>query len=565
MQNRSDRDPSGTEFSGRTSASNGMKMRFFLVLVFFVALYTPLVFNIYTIQIRKSDYYTDRALSQHIAGSLEPQRGSIYFTDRNGNPIPAAITKGYPAIFAVPEKIKNPEAVAQALEEFLTLDHEKLMASLNKSDDPYELLVRRASAQAVQEVAKRKLPGIYTQEEYARFYPFKSLASQVIGFVGENAEDARQSGKYGLELFYEDSLFGKFGVLESDTLVNPIAGQNIFLTIDSNIQTRAEEVLDVLVEKYHGSGGSVIVQDPHTGAILAMGGNPDFDPNAFGDYELKDFINPTIQGIYEPGSVMKVITMASALDAKKLTPDTTFYDSGALTLNDHTIRNWDLKAHGKITMTEVIEQSINTGAAHAQRLLGNDLFYNYLVKFGFGTKTGIALPGELSGSIQNLKTSFRAINFATAAFGQGISVTPLQLISAVSAIANGGTLLKPYVRSDESPTIVRRVISEEASDLIVGMMTSAVKKAVIAQIQNFEIAGKTGTAQIPDFRNGGYSDDFIHTFVGFAPAQNPRFTILIRLDKPAGAPLAGTTVVPAFRELAEYLVNYYNIPPDTLE
>jgi cell division protein FtsI/penicillin-binding protein 2 len=543
-----------------------MRFRPFFVILFFATLYSSLVLNIYKLQIEKGEYYSARAASQRrLAGFLEPNRGSIYFTDRSENKIPAAITKAYQVIFAVPKDIEDPESAAANLSEIVGIELGALREMLNKPTDPYELLVRRATDDQVGKIRELNIKGIYIDEENGRFYPFKQLAAQVIGFIGPDAKSDVSVGRYGLELFYEDTLRGEAGRLEKDRMIDPVDGRNIYLTIDSNIQTRAEEILQNLIQKYNAERGMVIVQDPMTGKILAMGSYPHFDPNNYAGASIDSFLNPTLQAIFEPGSVMKVITMASGLDAGKFTPETTYYDSGSLVLDGRTIKNWDLKAHGKITMTEVIEQSINTGAANAGKLIGKDLFYNYLVKFGFGQKTGIGLPGEVGGSLGNLKTSFREINFATAAFGQGVSVTPIQMINAFSAIANGGTLMRPYLLRDEKPQEIRRVISEEAARQAKEMMISAVKKATIAQIPKFDIAGKTGTAQIPDLKHGGYLEEYIHTYIGFAPAFNPRFTILIRIDKPRGAPLAGLTVVPAFRELSEFILNYYNVPPDHLE
>ncbi len=543
-----------------------MRFRVFFIILFFTSLYGLLGYKVYNLQIQEGEYYSARAVSQRrLAGFLEPRRGSIYFTDRNGNAIPAAITKAYPVAFAVPSDIEDPELAAEALSGILEIDEAKLLPLLDKGDDPYELLKRKITNKQVEAIRELGIAGVYIDEEDSRLYPFNQLASQVLGFVGVTAESDYPSGRYGLEFYYESSLGGEFGRQEGDRTINPVHGRDLHLTIDSNIQTRAEEILSNLVEKYSAESGMVIVQDPKTGGILAMGGYPSFDPNNYSDYRIKSFLNPTIQTVYEPGSVMKVITMAAGLDSGKLTPDTTYYDSGSLTLDGRTIKNWDLKAHGKVTMTEVIEQSINTGAAHAGKLVGRDLFYNYLVDFGFGKETGIGLPGEVRGSLANLETSFRDINFATAAFGQGVSVTPIQMIGAFSAIANKGVLMKPYLIKDKAPSAVRRVISEEAAKQATEMMISAVRKATIAQIPKFDIAGKTGTAQIPNFKQGGYTEEYIHTFIGFAPAFNPRFTILIRIDKPSGAPLAGLTVVPAFRELSEFILNYYNVPPDHLE
>ena len=539
----------------------------FFIISSFACLYSLLIFHVYDLQIVKGSYYAARAISRtRMSGYLMPQRGGIYFSDKNGNSIPAAITKAYPVIFAVPKDVKDPELMTAELSGILNIKNDKLFSMLNKgSEDEYELLVKKASNDQVNKIKELKPPGIYIEEENFRFYPFKALASHVLGFVSLASDDSGMSGRYGLELFYNDKLDGEGGRLDGERIVKPVAGKDIYLTIDSNIETAAEEILSNLIQKYSADQGMVMVQEPETGKILAMGAYPNFDPNNFSDYKIGDFLNPIVQSVFEPGSEMKVITMAAGLDSGKLTADTTFYDSGSLTLNGFTIKNWDKKAHGKVTMTEVIEGSINTGAAYAGKLIGKDLFYNYLVKFGLGEKTNIGLPGELNGSLDNLKNSSRDINFATAAFGQGISLTPIQLISSISAIANGGVLMKPYLMKDESPVVVRRVISEEASRETTKMMVSAVKKAVIAQIPKFDIAGKTGTAQIPDFKYGGYTENYIHTFVGFAPAYNPKFTVMIRIDNPKNVSLAGLTVVPAFRELAEFLLNYYNVPPDYLD
>ena len=208
---------------------------------------------------------------------------------------------------------------------------------------------------------------------------------------------------------------------------------------------------------------------------------------------------------------------------------------------------------------------MNTGAVFVERRMGRDLFKNYVQKFGFGEKTGIGLLGEVAGDIRRLSPKEKDIAFATAAYGQGIAVTPLELINAVSAVANGGTLMRPYVDASLSPSVVRSVVSKDATKKVTEMMVSAVTKAKVAEISGYAIAGKTGTANVPDFKNGGYTDDVINTYVGFAPAANPRFSVLIKLDEPLGKQLAGVTVVPAFREIAEFTLNYYNVPPDRLE
>jgi len=436
---------------------------------------------------------------------------------------------------------------------------------LSKKDSLYEPLVKKATQEQVDFINKNGFSGVDVIYESSRFYPLKKTGAQILGYVSSN--EPGWKGLYGAELFYNDELNGKIGG-NSGGLKNDYEnkGKDIFLTIDRNIQVQAEEVLDGLIDKFEAEGGTVIVEDPKTGKILALANNPTFDPNAYGKFEPANFMNPGVQSIYEPGSIFKVITMASGLDSGKITPDTAFVDKGSLTLNGKTIKNWDLKAHGKVTMTNVIEQSINTGAAFAEKILGHDAFYDYLVKFGFNEKTKIDLPGEVVGSLNPLRNNPRDINFATASFGQGISVTPIRLISAIAAIANGGVLMKPYLNIESKPEVASKIISAEASREVVDMMVSAVDKAEIARIKGYTVAGKTGTAQIPDFKRGGYSKEYIHTYVGFAPAYDPKFIVLIKLDKPKGVSLlAGATVVPAFRDFSQFILNYYNISPDNID
>lgn len=377
-----------------------------------------------------------------------------------------------------------------------------------------------------------------------RNYPFQNLASQTIGFVGVNEDNDKPTGLYGLEKFYNDEL---------------AANQDLNLTLDLNLQAQAEKILSGLVEKFKASGGTIIIQKPTTGEILAMTNKPDFDPNNYSQAEIGSFLNPAVQGLYEPGSVLKIITMAAGIDSGKLTPETSFYDTGSVIFNGKTIENWDKKAYGQITMTNVIERSINTGAVWAGKTIGPDIFYNYLINFGLGKITEIDLPQEESGNLENLENKdAQDIDFAAASFGQGVAITPLELISAFSAIANNGNLMRPYLNSKLKPKILKQVVSAETSRKLQEMMTSAVEKAEVAAIPNYRVAGKTGTAQVPG--KGGYTLDTIHTFVGFVS----NVAILIKLDKPQGAPLAGATVVPAFKQLAQFVLNYYNIPPDKL-
>lgn len=555
-----------------------MSRRILIVIGFFGLAYSFLLFNLYNIQINKKVIYEAEAESQQEAtGIINPLRGIIYFTDRNNKTFPAVLNKDYFLVYIVPKEIQqaisdqkiDPALYNSKLNEIFDIPAEEIGKKINKPNDLYEVIFYKASQEQVNSVKELGLKGIYIKKQIGRYYPSGNLASHLLGFVSpaEEGEEKNscsgQKGRYGLEAFFEKELCGEKGELKGDKIIAPKDGKDINLTIDFNIQTQSDEILRKLVEKWGASSGSVIVQDPKTGRILAMASMPDFDPNNYSKSDIGNFINPVSQLVYEPGSVFKIITMSAGIDSGKITPDTTYYDSGSVVLNGREIKNWDLKAHGKLTMTNVIEQSINTGSVFAEKTMGHEIFSDYVNRFGFGELSGIKLPGELKGNLINLKSN-RDVNFATASFGQGVAITPIEMINAASAIANGGILMRPIILAGENPQEIRRVISQDTARKVVEMMVSAVKKNVIADIPKYNIAGKTGTAFIPDFKIGGYTDQVINTYIGFAPAFDPKFIILIKLEKPQNAPLAGQTVVPAFKELAEFILNYYNIAPDNI-
>ncbi len=540
------------------------RFRLTILVIAVLGAFSYLVFNFYTLQVSKGSYYLARAESQYrLAGFLEPHRGLIYLTDKDSNSIPAALNKSYPVIFAVPKEIDDVEEAVGIISPVIKLEEDVVRKALSNRNTLYKLLVKKASKEQVEEIKQINLKGIYVDEQEFRFYSLGELAAHLLGFIGPTKSDDLLAGRYGVERQFDNILRGTPGEVRGNKVSQSVRGKDIFLTIDRNIQGRAEEILEGLVGKYRAQGGTVIVQNPKTGDILALGNYPDFNPNEYSKSDVSRFLNPAIQAIYEPGSIFKVITMAAGLDSGKITPETTYNDAGQIILNGKVIKNWDLKAHGTLNMTQVIEGSVNTGSAFAAGKIGGDLFYNYLEKFGFTETTGIQLPEEIIGNIENIKKP-REINLATASFGQGISVTPIGLLSAVSAIANNGVLMKPNIIKGNNPKKIRQAVSAKAASEVTAMMISAVDKAIIARIPSYKVAGKTGTAQVPNFKSGGYTEDVINTYIGFAPATNPRFVIFIKLDKPAGGPLAGLTVVPAFKELAQFILNYYNIPPDNL-
>ncbi len=538
-----------------------MRWRCWVIRITFVLAFFALIANIYKIQILKGDEYAVKANAQEKSyASARLDRGLIYFTDKNNNSIEAVLNKKYLLVYAVPTEIKDPHSVALLLSDIIGKDVSILEKMLSKKGDQYELLIEKASAEQERKIKDLNITGIHYRDNLSRFYNFKNMASHLLGIYSPS-EDNTTQGRYGLELFFEDYLIGS-GTNEQKKDFQQGDGQDsLYLTIDRNIQSEAERIIASLMKEWKADSATAIVQDPFTGKILAMASLPDFDPNDYSKYKIQDFLNPAVESVYEPGSVFKPLTMSAGIDSGKITPQTTYNDVGFLKLDGATLKNWDNKAHGLQTMTNVIEKSLNTGAAFAEKTMGHKIFAEYIKKFGFGEKTNITLPGEVNGSIRNL-SSKKNVDFATMSYGQGISVTPIQMINAFSAIANGGVLLKPLIVQGQKPEVIRRVISKETSQKVIDMMVSAVDKNILASVDQYNVAGKTGTAFIPNFGGKGYSENVINTYLGFAPATNPKFVVYIKLDNPIGTPLAGQTVVPAFKSLTEYLLNYYEIKPD---
>jgi len=537
-----------------------MGIRFFIVVAFFALLYGALGHHLYNLQIRQGDAHAARAASQILNIANYPKRGNIVMTDKNGARIPVAINKKHPFIYAVPEEMAranvNLEEISVKLGEIIGISASDIIRRVNRPNDPFEELLRFASDEVATKVKDLNIPGIYIGERFKRYYPYNSLAAHIIGFIANNR------GQYGIESFYNKQLSGIEGVMLGGEVLPPTHGENIYLTIDQIIQARAERILSDVIDRFNAVGGIVIVSNPKTGEIKAMAGDPSFDLNNFSEAKMSDYMNMSVESVYEPGSVFKLITMAGAIDAGVVTPETTYVDTGSLTIDNRTIRNWDHKAHGRLTMRQVIERSINTGTVFLVNQMGRELFLNYLERFGFTRRTEINLPGEVVGSIRPLING-RDINFATASYGQGISVSPIRMLTAINAIANNGVMMSPRITRGEA-RVEGRPISEKTARVMTDIMISSVRRNVVADIQGYTVAGKTGTAKVPDLVRGGYKDAYINTYIGFAPANNPAFSIFIRIDKPEGNPLAGQSVVPAFRELAEFILLYYNIPPDNV-
>ncbi len=356
-------------------------------------------------------------------------------------------------------------------------------------------------------------------------------------------------------------------------LALPQDGTHLVLTLDRNVQYLVEQELAKAVAQYQADGGTIIVMDPKTGAILAMANYPSYDPNRF--YEaLELHTNPAVSHQYEPGSVFKILTMAAGLDTGIVTPDSTLYDGGAIEVGGIVIQNPDRRAHGLVNMTDVLAYSLNVGIAYVSTSLGEETFYAYLKRFGCGDHTGIDLNGEVAGTIKEPGSrEWYESDLGTNSFGQGVAVTPLQMITAVAAVANRGLMMRPYVVERivgeqgvivTQPTVVRQVISPRTAEQLTDMLVEAVERGTeLATVPGYDIAGKTGTAQIPV---GDHYDPelTIASFVGYAPADDPRFIVLVKIDKPRLDPWGAEVAAPVFRAIAERLFVLLDVPPDSV-
>ncbi|MBI3459278.1 penicillin-binding protein 2 [Candidatus Azambacteria bacterium] len=564
-----------------------MTLKTRLKIIYFVFFFVTLVIigRFFNLQILKNSFFENQSLKQSEKNDIVTvRRGEIFMTDKSGQLFPLAQNKDWFLVYAIPKEISDPQKTAQEISKILDLDEQLIFKKLSNGKDLYELIKRKISDQEVEKFKQVKIKGIYLDKESGRFYPNNELASQVVGFL--SLKDNTLKGQYGLEEYYNKELSGESGQVISlrdvfgtwisvvdKKISKPSAlSSDLILTIDPNIQIKIEEELKKLIEAKKASGGTVIVMNPKTGDILGMASSPSFDPNIYQQSKnIKVFLNPATQSVYEPGSIFKAITFAAGLNEKVITPETTYYDSGILKIGIRTIRNYDGRSYGESTMTKVLENSINTGAVFVGNKVGQEKFLEYVKIFGFDRKSGVDLF-ETTGNISNLKTG-REINYATASFGQGISVTPISLITAVSAIANNGLLVKPHllrklVKSNGETTnynnnSTTQVISQESALTLTSLLINVVENgsSKAAKMKGYSVAGKTGTAQIPNYVKGGYTDESIHTFVGYTPAIDPKFIILLKLEKP-NERAASTTVVPTFRNIAEYALNYFEIPPD---
>ena len=565
-------------------------MRSLVVFVFFVGVL--LVIRLYFIQIANHDKWVAIAENQHnVSRELMADRGEVYMRDGDGR-YPLAINREYQMAYVVPKNVTEKDRVALELSRILSVDAFLILEKLNIPDDPFEIIKKRLTDEEVKQIKRAGLKGVALFPEKYRYYPAGELASQVIGFASLDgkADTGKRSdgGKYGIELSQNSILRGEDGTVSQERdaigrwiplsdrhLLPPKNGDNLVLTLDRVIQYETEKILSEALKSYEADKVLAIVMDPNTGEVLAMASQPQFDPNNYSkmeDYSV--FLNPAVSFTYEPGSIMKPITMAIGIEEGKINPNTEYVDTGMVSVGGYTIRNSEKKVYGRSTMTKVLEESINTGVIFVEKLIGHLKFKEYVGRFGFGAKTGIVLPTESAGSTHNLKNIRSDTEFFTAAFGQGISVTPLQMTAAYAALANGGTLYKPQIieriiHSDGSEEkvasqITRRVLSKETSRTISEMLRSVVTRGhgKRADVPGYLVGGKTGTAQVAKKNEKGYEEGVsIGSFVGYAPINNPRFVILVKIDNPKNVEWAESSAAPTFSKIMKFLLEHVKIKP----
>jgi len=556
-----------------------MKIVFILIVIFFITIIGK-VFYIQVVSYNKLNKYAKDLWSRNLP--LEANRGYIY--DRNKNILAGNITTT--SLVLIPNQIKDKESTAKELAGILKTSYEDMLNHVSKktSIERVHPEGRRLSNEVADKIDKLKIEGVYLVKESKRDYPYDTYLSHTLGFVGIDNQ-----GLSGLELTYDKYLTGKYGAIKyfSDAKGNklnlsqiyeqPQDGMNISLTIDIRIQEALERELDNAVKKYNPDGAWGIIMNPNTGEILAISSRPNFSPVNYKNYNISDINrNIPIWMTYEPGSTFKIITLSAALNENLIDLENDHYhDTGSVKVGGATIHCWRHGGHGLETMLEVVENSCNTGFVNIGLKIGKEKLFKYISDFGFGKKTGIELPGEENGILFN-PSKIGELETATTAFGQGVSVTPLQQITAVSASVNGGILYKPYIVKsindpetnqviyENKPTKVRQVISSEASDKVKYALESVVARGTghNAYIPDYRVGGKTGTAQ--KVKDGSYlSGNYITSFIGILPSDNPEIVIYIAVDNAKGViQYGGTVAAPIAREVMKSIITILDIKKD---
>lgn len=571
-----------------TGSQNRLRLVTLMLLLFALIL----VSKLYFLQIISGEAFQARAEHQYVAGINYFDRGSIFFSTKDGSVVPAATVRTGYTLSINPNLLRERQDVELIYEEInslMPIEKENFLTKAAKMNDPYEEIVKRLDEVVAKEIQSRKLPGVMVTRDRWRTYPGESMAAHAVGLIGYSGDEL--AGRYGLERFYEtvlsrdgDAVFVNFFAeifsnIKSVVQEGESLEGDIVTTIEPSVSAFLDSELAKVTKQYSSEFTGGIVIDPKTGEIVALGLNPTFDPNFPQRAESSTiFSNRLIEDRYEMGSIIKALTYSIGLETDVITAKTTYNDPGCMTLNTKTFCNYDGRSHGTaVSMQEALNDSLNTGAAFVAGRVGTKRFSDYMLAFGLESKTGIDLPNEGNSLVANLKTQ-RELELAQASFGQGIALTPINTVRALSALANGGTLISPHLVKEvrykigpskrigyESSEDRPRVISHEASAEISRMLVEVVDRSLRfgkMRLENYSIAAKTGTAQIAAPTGGYYTDRNLHSLFGYFPAYDPEFLVFFFTYHPKGVQYASETLPDAFFNMAKFLINYYDIPPD---
>jgi len=548
-----------------------------------------LAISLYWIQIVNGQSYADKADRQYERPSTSLfDRGSIFFTSKDGTRVSAAtIARGY-VIYMDPTKIVDAESAYQALIQYLPLKKELFLRQASKTGDRYEKLADKISEETTISIQELGLPGIGASKQNWRSYPGAQLSAHVLGIIGESP-DGSIEGRYGLERSYENvlrrvSLGSSVNVFAQifTGLRDSVFGEgeripgDIITTIEPTVEGYVEVILANIQAEWKPDSIGAIIMDPRTGEIIAMSSLPTFNAQNLSHItNVSVLSNPLVEHVYEMGSIMKPLTMAIGLDSGVITPKSTYNDTGTMTLDQKKISNYDGRARGVIPMQEILSQSLNVGAATIALKVGSKKFTEYFNSFGFGVKTGIDQPNEVLGLLNNLDSALD-IEIATAAYGQGVAVSPIAMIRALALLANDGYSVRPHlvkrieyengrvetISTDTQGPILGKKAVEDTTKMLVEAVDTALQKGGI-KFEHYSVAAKTGTAQIANPNNRGYySDRYLHSFFGYFPAYDPQFIVFLYQIHPKGAQYASETLTKPFAEITKFLITYYNIAPD---
>ncbi len=549
-----------------------------------------LVGRLYYIQLYDHKTYVERAEQQYVHTVQDLyDRGSIFFTTKDGDHVSAATIQTGFVLAIDATRITDGEAVYTALNAVLPIERERFMSQLLNKEKTYQEVNQRVSNEDAEKISALDLPGVQLYRTHWRYYPGQSLSARTVGFVGftEDSGD-KLTGRFGLELYHEDVLsrnaqkksvdffaeiFTNLGSVVFDN--KPAREGDVITSIEPTVARMLDNKLAEVQEQYQSRLTGGIIINPQDGSIYAMNVLPTFDLNDRTGKTIEDFSNPLVQETYEMGSIIKALTIAAGLDSGAILPTSTYYDAGFLELNTFTIKNYDGKGRGTVDMQQVLSQSLNTGVSHIVSKMGNKAFRDYFKALKLDSETGIDIPYEAHGTLTNLNSP-RDVEYATASFGQGIAMTPIATVRALSALGNGGRLITPHIATEIQYLSGKRepitypegeqVFSPETSEEISRMLTVVVDEALRGgkmKIENYSIGAKTGTAQIPNPNGGGYYDDrYLHSFFGYFPAYEPKYLVFLYTVEPKGVQYASETLTEPFMDITKFLINYYNVPPD---